>query len=408
MALGDDDIKRWIQNDERFEGRSFGKGLYLRYRPTDKTPVWRFRYRFAGKQRVMNIGSYTNFSRPEAIKIAKELSAKVQLGIEVAAEKRDRIATAVARIESEKNAMTVAKLADEYFERMIIGRWKHPNIVRARIENDIKPNIGKLKVEEVRPRDIDDMLQMIVKRGAPTIANDVLRWCKRMFNFAIKRHVIDFNPACAFDLTDAGGKEQSRTRWLTQDEIARLFKAMRDALGRFTPANYYAVKLLLLLAVRKEELIAAQWSEFDLESSVWKLPESRSKTGQGILIPLPDPALETLEELKKLSCGSKYVFPARKMQTRMIPHIDTNTLNAAIAKHIRPLMPDVPHFTIHDFRRTARTHLSALGTPPHVAERCLNHKLKGIVAVYDHHDYFEERKIALHNWAKLISSLDKK
>jgi integrase len=117
-------------------------------------------------------------------------------------------------------------------------------------------------------------------------------------------------------------------------------------------------------------------------------------------------AVETLRELHRLACGSAYVFPARKMQSRMIPHIDLNTLNAALSKHIKPLLADIPNFTIHDFRRTARTHLAALGVDPHIAERCLNHKLKGVEGIYNRHDYFDERRKALDEWARLLKALE--
>ncbi len=194
-------------------------------------------------------------------------------------------------------------------------------------------------------------------------------------------------------------------RWLTREEITRLFQAMRDKTGTFTIENVHAVRLLLLLAVRKEELIAAQWEAFDLDRAVWHLSEDRAKTSVSIDIPLPAVAVETLRELHRLARGSSYVFPARKMQSRMVPHIDMNTLNAALAKHIKPLMA-VPHFVIHDFRRTARTHLAALGVDPHVAERCLNHKLKGVEGIYNRHDYFDERKKALNEWAQLLIALE--
>lgn len=59
-----------------------------------------------------------------------------------------RKSEALAKIEAKKNAYTVAELAEEYFEKTILGRWKHPNIVRSRIEKDIKPNIGKIPVED--------------------------------------------------------------------------------------------------------------------------------------------------------------------------------------------------------------------------------------------------------------------
>ena len=407
-VLTDIEIRSWIKTGTHFEQRGDGDGLYLCYPASYAVPVWKLRYRIAGKARIMNLGSYRNLSIADARKTAKELRARVSLGHDVAGEKQERKREAIAKIEDDKNAWTVAKLADEYFERTILGRWKHPNIVRSRIENDIKPAIGKMKAEDVKPRDIDDMIQIVVKRGAPTVANDVLRWIKRIFDFGIKRQVVEHNPASAFDPSDAGGKEEARDRWLTREEIINLFQAMRDKAGAFTVENLYAVRLLLLLAVRKEELIAAQWREFDLDGAVWHLPEERTKTSAAIDIPLPAVAVETLSELKRLSCGSAYVFPARKMQSRMIPHIDLNTLNAALSKHIKPLLllNDIPNFTIHDFRRTARTHLAALGIDPFVAERCLNHKIKGVEGIYNRHDYFDERSKALNEWARLLNSLE--
>lgn len=404
--LTDLQIRAWMKNGEHFELRGDGDGLYLCYRENYSTPVWKFRYRFDGRQRVMNLGSYAVLSLANARKTAKEMAARVSLGYDVAGEKQERKREAIAKIEEEKNAWTVEKLCDEYFERNILGRWKHPNIVRSRIENDIKPAIGKMKAEDVRPRDIDAMIQTVVKRGAPTIANDSLRWIKRIFDFGIKRQIVEINPASAFSPSDAGGKEEARDRWLTRDEIIKLFQAMSEKAGAFTIENRHAVRLLLLLAVRKEELIAAQWKEFDLDNAVWNLPEERTKTSAAIDIPLPPLAVETLRELQRLACGSAYVFPARKMQSRMIPHIDLNTLNAALSKHIKLLLKDVPNFTIHDFRRTARTHLAALGVDPHIAERCLNHKLKGVEGIYNRHDYFDERKKALNEWARLLAALE--
>jgi integrase len=114
-------------------------------------------------------------------------------------------------------------------------------------------------------------------------------------------------------------------------------------------------------------------------------------------------AVEWLQKLKELSCNAPYVLPARKLQTRMVPHVCESTLGVAMAK----VKHGLPHFTVHDFRRTARTHLAALGVEPHVAERCLNHKLKGVEGVYNRHDYFEERRRALEAWGQLLLKLER-
>lgn len=399
--LTDMQIRHWIKTDERFEGRADGGGLYLRFRKSEAVPAWRFRYRFGGKARVMSLGSYREKTLAEARKLAKELSAKVTLGYDVAGEKQDRKADALARIEAKKRAATVGQLADEYFERMILGRWKHPNIVRGRIEKDIKPNIGKLALEDVKPLHIDAMLQSIVKRGAPTVANDVLRWARRIFDYAVKRHMVLNNPAAAFDLSDAGGREKSRDRALSRDELVTLFETMRSAKG-FSVENTLTVKLLLVLAVRKMELMGARWEEFDLDAAVWYLPAERTKTSVAVDIPLPSPAVEWLRDLKRLAGISAWVLPARKMQNRMIPHVCESTLPVALAK----VKHGLPRFTVHDFRRTARTHLSALGVDPHIAERCLNHKIKGVEGIYDRHSYFAERKGALAKLAAFVVSCE--
>ena len=89
-----------------------------------------------------------------------------------------------------------------------------------------------------------------------------------------------------------------------------------------------------------------------------------------------------------------------------------DTLNRAISKLFgrepgRKLQPEnkmgnIAEFTVHDLRRTCRSLLAAAGVPGHVAERCLNHKLRGVEGIYDRHDYFEERKEALAKVATLV------
>lgn len=402
--LTDKQIRAWIKSGERFEGKSDGNGLYLCYRENYQHPVWRFRYKFAGKRRAVLIGSYIDLSLAKARELTKELSARVSLGYDVAAEKQERKAEALAKIEAEKNAIRVCDLAAEYFERQILPRWKHPDILRRRIDKDINPRIGDMKLEDVKPRHIDDMLKGIVDRGAPTIATDVLRWVRRMFDYAIKRQMIEINPCSAFEVADAGGKEVSRDRWLTREELILVLRAFRTS--SISRQNEISFKILLALCLRKMELCAARWEEFDIDNAVWHFPAERSKNGDAVDIPLCPKVIEWFAELKSMSCGSQYVLPARKMQSRMIPHIQESTLPVALSKVRHALPADMPNFTIHDFRRTARTHLAALGVDPFVAERCLNHRIKGVEGIYNRHDYFDERRTALTQWCALLVSLE--
>lgn len=251
---------------------------------------------------------------------------------------------------------------------------------------------------------IAKMLESIVDHGAPTTANNVLRWTKRIFDYAIKRHIVQFNPASAFDLSDAGGKETARGRALSRDELVTLFEAMRKTKG-FSSINLLTIKLLLMLAVRKSELITAKISGFDLDNATWKLTTADTKTKAEIIILLPKQAVEALRDLTRLADGNDYLLPARQYQDRRLPYIHENTLNVALSK-VKANMPAVEPFTIHDFRRTARTHLAALGVESHIAERCLNHKIRGVEGVYNRHDYFEQRKAALQKLANFLESCE--
>lgn len=407
MLLNDKMIQAWIRNNERFEqrGDDLAKGLFLSYRKGTAIPSWRFRFRLCGMRKVITLGSYTDLSLANARKQAKELRARVVLGYDVAAEKQERKADAIKKNEEKNNSFTAGQLADKYFNDQVVGNVKHPNIVRSKIEKDIKPYIGKLAADQVKPLHIDAILKNVVDRGAPTVANDVLRILKHMFNYAIKRHIVEYNPASAFQVSDAGGKESSRDRYLLQDELIGFFIAMRKAKG-FSQANLITMRLLLMLGVRKSELIEARLSDFDLQAGTWTLTKDNTKTKAGIIIPLPKQAINSINELIELSESSEWLLPARKAQDRRLPHICENTLNVALSK-VRPYMPEnTDHFTIHDFRRTARTHIEALGFPPHIGERCINHKIKGVEGVYNRYDYFDERAKALQALANFIEACE--
>lgn len=105
--------------------------------------------------------------------------------------------------------------------------------------------------------------------------------------------------------------------------------------------------------------------------------------------------------LRVLAAGSEYVFPKRRRDPReRVPHVGIDTLNVALLR----VKHGLPHFTLHDLRRTARTHLAALGVRREVAERCLGHALRGVEGTYDRHDYFKERRVALGQWVQVLQN----
>jgi integrase len=381
--MNDKQVKSLIKKGEH--GRyAVGNGLYLRI-ANNNIGYWVIRYTINKKRREVTVGKYPELSLGDAKYHAAQIKVDVSNGVDPIAEKK-RADT------PEFN--TVNDLAGDWLKECD-KRLKHPNIPRRVYTKDIAPTIGELGIDQVNPRDIRAIINKIAESNRPTIANDCLMYCKQLFRHAIKLDLRISNPAEAFTISDAGGVEKSRSRALTLDELSLVFKCLRENHNQFTRENYLAVALLLCLGVRKGELVAAKWDEFDFEETLWHIPQERSKTGRGISVPLVPVVIEWLKELKIRAYGSDFVFPNRRISKRF-GHISPDTINAAIQKLFRQEKMPVEHFTVHDLRRTCRSLLAELGVAGHVAERCLNHKLKGVEGIYDRYDYMDERREALN------------
>ena len=398
--LNDIQIKTWIKKGEHFEGRSDGGGLYLCYRAEMAAPMWRFRYRFAGKQRQMFIGSYRELSLADARRKAKEFNAQVTMGHDVATEKQARKIAAVAHIEAESNRIKVSVLVDNYYNERVLQKIKKPEQVLGHI-NRLNMALGKLFVQDVTGKDINGMYQKDLARGYPASTNKLREHTIRVFGFAVAQNIIPYNPAQWLDKSYAGGKLEPRERNLSREELTILFRNMRKAKG-FGRDNYLTVKLLLMLCVRKSELIKALKSEFNLDQEIWSLNKSRTKTKSAIDIPLPIQAVEAIKELFVSSMGSDNLLPARSSQNKNLPHISEATINKALEK-----ITDIDHFTVHDLRRTAKTRLQEMGIDEFISERCLNHSISGVAGTYGRHDFFDDRKKALQLWANYLEICEK-
>jgi len=360
-----------------------GNGLYLRI-SRERSGFWVLRYTMHSKRREYSFGRYPEMSLANANEEVVTLKSGIRKGIDPLAERR-RADGAVYK--------TIDDIAEDWLSECE-KRLKHPRIPRGIYKRDIAPFIGELGIDQVSPRDIRAIINKITESGRPTIANDALMYCKQLFRHGIKLDLTTSNPAEAFTVDDAGGVEKSRSRALSLDEVKVMFQAFNEHSDQFSRENTLAVALLLTLGVRKGELVAAKWVEFDVAEKLWHIPEERSKTGTAFTVPLPDQTLEWLNELKIRSNRSEYVFPNRRASKRF-GHMSPDTLNAAIQKLHRQGKLPIAHFTVHDLRRTCRSLLAAEGVPGHVAERCLNHKLKGVEGIYDRYDYLDERREAL-------------
>jgi integrase len=158
-----------------------------------------------------------------------------------------------------------------------------------------------------------------------------------------------------------------------------------------------ALQLLAQTFVRTNELIGAQWVEFDLDNAMWVIPAGRMKMKAEHIVPLSHQALAILTELKELAGGSRFVFPGRNRDKP----ISNNTMLFALYR-----LGYKGKMTGHGFRAVASTILNETGFNPDVIERQLAHCERNEVrGAYNRAEYLPERKRMMQHWADYIDGL---
>jgi integrase len=420
MALSDTKLRNLKPADKGYQEADEG-GLFVEVMPGG-SKIWRLRYRVAGrgsKQEKITLGDYPTYSLAEARTWRDDCKALAGRGLSPMALKRgDAIpgdaAPAVKELaqafirewclktrekakikeEAAKEADTVEAFARRWYAEIVVPNNSNPrNILRA-LEKDVIPAIGSKQVADVTPSDILAITDKIKNRGADQMALQTRNVLKRLFAYAIAREKTQFNPAAAIEAKFIA-QVKSRDVALTPEEIGKLLRAIYQS--SMKRAHKLALHLLILCMVRKSELIEAKWEELDLEKAEWAIPGERMKKDKPHLVSLSRQAVAMFEELKGLASGSEWVFPSRGDLKQPIAK---STLNVAV----RALAIDVRDFVIHDFRRTASTHLHEAGFNSDWIEKCLAHETKGIRGVYNRAQYADQRREMLQWWADFVDS----
>jgi len=267
------------------------------------------------------------------------------------------------------------------------------NIIRV-INKDVIPVIGEKDLKDVVSSDVLKITDAIKARGSDSVALLTRNVLSRMFAYAISRDKLTFNPAAAIQAQYIA-TAKSRDRALSTVELSQLLEAVYKSSMR--RANKLALHLLILCMVRKSELIEARWDEIDLKTATWSISSQRMKKSREHVILLSHQAISILEELKSLAGHSDYVFSSTHNINKPI---SKTTLNAAV----KSLGLDIAPFVLHDFRRTASTHLHEAGFNSDFIEKALAHEQKGVRGIYNKAQYSQQRKEMLQTWADFIDS----
>lgn len=467
-----DAVEKWVEDTRpelartKKQARRWDQdGLSLRLSYGGRA-AWILRKRSPdGSQVEAKLGEFPEMKLNAARAAADDWAPKLRGGVNPTAEKRenDRREREQRRVEREqrraerdrrraerkaredKVTRSFEKVAAEFFKTHVARRRPHTqDEYRRALGLDMKPGQnppvtlalhGKC-VDDITKRDIravineaqaraeqrfrdanpDHPAKKIPPRGVGVSANRLRSYLHKFFKWAVAEDLAAHNPVAAVMRLDV---ENKRVRELSESEIAELWGALDKIDATFATA----VRLMLLLGQRRDEIGEMEWSELDLQSAtpLWEIPGPRSKNHRAHIVPLPPQALPLLEAMRdkaearakaeaergKTPSPARYVFTTTGRRpvsgwSKVKRQIDAAIADARMAAGISE---PIPAWVLHDLRRTFSTGFSRLRIAEDVRDAVLNHTIAGVRGVYDRYHRMPEKAAALARWANELDAI---
>lgn len=391
MSLSDVAIRKAKPSTKPYKV-SDGRGLFLLVQPSG-SKWWRYKYRFAGKEKLLALGTYPDVSLSDARERHAEARKLVGAGKDPSEIKQE-----AKRLVLLNSGNTFEAVAREWHKSRL-DQWTplYAAKILKSFEADAFPRFGGRPVADITAAQILAAMRRVESRGANETAHRLLRNCGRVFSYAVVTQRLKQNPTP--DLLGALKPTQKRNNaYLKADEIPEFFTRLEklDAESQ----TKLALRFLLLTFVRTIELRRAAWKEIDFDKSEWRIPAERMKMRKPHIVPLSRQSVQVLRALQRETGHRELLFPQKR---KPMLFISANTILYALYR-----MGYKDRATGHGFRSTASTILNEHGFHPDVIERQLAHCERNTVrAAYNHAEYLPERRVMMQWWGNYLDAVAK-
>lgn len=390
MALTDTALKH-LKPAEKPYKRFDERGLYVEVYPS-KGKLWRYKYRFEGKEKRLSLGAYPDVPLAMARDRRDEARRLLAQGIDPSKQRKaDR---------AESSSTSFEAVAREWYSRYSVS-WSesHADRVLRDLERDIFPWIGTQPVNNITAPELLVVLRRVEHRGAVETAHREMQVCGQVFRYGIATSQATHNPAADIRGALAPVKKKNFASLRDPKAVGDLLRAIDIYQGAFP--TLCALRLAPLVFVRPGELRRAEWSQINLDDAEWRIPAEKMKARQPHIVPLSNQAVAILKELQPLTGSGRYVFPGVRSRQRPMSE---NTVNAAL----RRLGYTKDQMTGHGFRSMASIILHEQGWDSAIIELQLAHTDRNKVkAAYNFAQHLPKRREMMQAWADYLDSLKK-
>ncbi len=394
MPLSDTAIRNAKPAEKTYK-LSDSAGLYLQINPNG-SKLWRFKYRYGGKEKKLALGAYPDVPLKEARAGRDNARAMLASGRDPSQAKRlERIARQVSA------ANSFEAIALEYIEKMEKEARADTTVKKTKwFLSLLKPDLGARPISEISPQELLATLRKAEQRGHRETASRLRSFASRIFRYGIATARANLDPAQMLRGALLTPQVKGHAAILDPKQVGELLRAIDGYHGQ--PATLFALKLSPHVFQRPGEVRSMEWAEIDLDAGLWTIPAARMKMRHPHRLPLSRQSVAILREIQTITGDGRYVFPSVRSAQRPM---SGNTINGAL----RRLGYSDDEMTAHGFRSTASTLLNESGKwSPDAIERALAHKDRNdIRATYNFAEYWEQRAAMAQWWSDYLDTLRK-
>lgn len=368
-----------------------GGGLHLVVQPAGGK-LWRMKYRFAGREKLLSFGPYPTTTLAEARRKRDDAKKLIHDGTDPAVQKRvEKITAAIA----ERN--TFGALVEEFLAAKEANGVSPSTIVKLKwLLTEVAAPLSTRPISQITPAELLDLLKRVEKSGRRETARRLRATISGVFRLAVVTLRAENDPTFPLQGALLAPKVQHCAAITDEKQLGGLMRAIDEYDG--WPTITAALKFLALTCTRPGEVRLARREEFDLDKALWRIPAERMKMRRPHDVPLSRQALAILKDIWPLSEYGGIIFPS--IRTNRKP-LSENALNAAL----RRMGFAKEEVTAHGFRSSASTILNERGFPPHVIEAILAHQDENEVRrAYNRAQYWPERVKVMQDWADLLDA----
>ena len=358
-----------------------------------KTGVATYGYRYrndAGDLRWLSLGLHGSITADEGRTLAKKRAGEVADGRDPMAERETKRAEArKAKLVAQN---TVNIVLDAYVADHVNGLRSAAQVIRA-FDVYVRPRIGSRPIYGLEKDDIAEMLKDIRTKNGRVMGDRVFAHIRAAFTWQAAKDKHFKSPIDrSLVRKKTPTEKRGRTRVLDDEELRGVWRALGE-----TPECFRnIVRLLLLTAQRRNEV--SQVTAEEIAEDTWTISAPRYKTGIEHVVPLTKEARCCIGDKK---AGFLFTLNGDKAFTdfsRAKIDLDRIITRERAAAGLKKM----PHWTLHDLRRTSRSLMARAGVSREVAEQVLGHIIPGVEGVYNQHKYAAEKRDALERLAGLI------